>query len=430
MSHPPVTRRLLSAALSLALATPSPAAVTLRESPAGRFTLLRDGSPFTIRGAGGTSHLRDLVKYGGNSIRTWGIESLDQQIEGKPLLDFCQELGLTVTVGIWVGHERHGFDYSNEAHLTRQRDAVRAAVRKYRNHPALLLWGLGNEMEGPQADGRDARIWRELNTLAGIVKAGDPNHPVLTVIAGTAATKVRGILDHYPNLDILGVNAYSGASGAARAVREAGWTKPMILTEFGPRGHWEVPKTRWDAPLEPSSRDKAAGYYATLALLAEESATCLGSYAFLWGQKQEVTATWYGMFLPSGEKLPAVDAACRAWTGRWPANRCPRTNPLESPLRETEVPPATEFTARLTAEDPEADPLTWEWSVVAESTDRKVGGDAEAAPPAVPGCILRHTDGQATVRTPATPGNYRLCVIVRDGKGNASTENTPFRVAR
>ncbi|MCC5024095.1 MAG: hypothetical protein J6386_15485 [Candidatus Synoicihabitans palmerolidicus] len=36
-------------------------------------------------------------------------------------------------------------------------------VRRYRDHPAVLMWGLGNEMEG---DGTDPRVWRELETLA------------------------------------------------------------------------------------------------------------------------------------------------------------------------------------------------------------------------------------------------------------------------
>jgi len=403
--------------------------VTIAKSSGGNLTLLRNGKPFFINGAGGAQRLAMLASLGGNSIRTWGIEQLDQPVEGKPLLDRAQELGLAVTAGIWVQHERHGFDYSDQAALARQRETVRAAVRKFKDHPALLIWGLGNEMEGPASDGRDTRIWKELNVLAGIVKHEDPHHPVMTVIASAAPTKVKGILEYYPNIDILGVNAYSGASGVGRAVKSAGWRKPFILTEFGPQGAWEVGKTHWGAPIEPSSRDKAGSYYATeTGVVADSKDICFGSYVFLWGQKQEVTSTWYGMFLKSGEKLPTVDAIVRAWTGKWPPNRCPKILTFASPLRESSIAAGATTTAEVKAEDPEGDPLQYQWTVTAESTDIKTGGDKESEPPSFPECIVSSSQGTAKIKTPSKPGSYRLFVTVRDGKGNASVDNTPFLV--
>jgi hypothetical protein len=306
---------------------------------------------------------------------------------------------------------------------------VRAAVRKFRDHPALLVWALGNEMEGPMSDGRDPHIWKELNELAAIVKAEDPKHPVMTVIASAAATKVRGIIEHYPNLDILGVNAYSGAGGAAAAAKSAGWKKPFVLAEFGPSGHWEVPKTKWGAPIEPSSRDKAAGYYSSQKTMIEEAADiALGSYCFVWGQKQEMTSTWYGMFLKSGEKLPPVDAICRAWTDKWPANRCPRVVLVESELRESVVAAGKLATARVEAADPDDDELRYEWTVTAETADSRVGGDREAEPPSFPDAIVKADGAQVVIRAPMKPGNYRVFIVVRDGKGAASVENFCFRV--
>ena len=385
--------------------------------------------PIFIRGAGGSTHLALLKEVGGNSIRTWGIESLEQQVDGKRLIDRCAELGLTIAAGIYIAPERHGFNYSDPAHIQRQRDAVRAAVRKYRDHPALLVWGLGNEMEGPTSDGRDPRIWKELNELAAIVKAEDPKHPVMTVLAGAAATKVRGVIEHYPNVDILGVNSYAGAGGAAAAVKAAGWKKPFVLAEFGPSGHWEVPKTKWGAPIEPGSRDKAAAYYAAQKTLVEDAADiALGSYCFVWGQKQETTSTWYGMFLKSGEKLPQVDAMCRAWTDKWPANRCPRVTRIDSEMKDNVVAPGKLCTASIEATDPDGDELRYEWTVTAESTDVKVGGDKESEPPSFPEAIVSTEKNQAVIRTPAKPGNYRVFAIVRDGKGGASAENFCFRV--
>lgn len=419
------------AALSAASVTAHASTVTIRREAGGQFTLLRDGRPYFINGAGGTGHLALLASLGGNSVRTWGIEQLDQQVDGKPLLQRLQELGLTVSAGIWVQHERHGFNYSDPVMVQRQRDTVRAAVRKYKDSPALLIWGLGNEMEGPESDGTDPRIWKELNVLAGIVKQEDPNHPVMTVIAGAAPGKVKGIMENYPNIDILGVNAYSGASGAGKALKEMKWQKPFILTEFGPPGAWEVPATPWHAPIEPSSREKAGSYYvAETQVIQDSKDICLGTYVFLWGQKQEVTSTWYGMFLKTGEKLPTVDAIVRAWTGKWPPIRSPRIVSFETPLKEATVPAGQTVTASVAAEDPEGDPLQYEWKVTAETQDRKSGGDTESEPPSFPECIVSAQNGSATIKTPAQPGAYRLFVTVRDGKGGASEDNVPFLVTQ
>ncbi len=167
-----------------------------------------------------------------------------------------------------------------------------------------------------------------------------------------------------------------------------------------------------------------------MAVTEKAADFCFGSYCFLWGQKQEVTFTWYGMFLKTGEKLPPVDAMCKAWTGKEPAKQCPRVKSVESELKEAVVPPEKECVVRAEATDPDGAPLTWEWSVVAESTDRKTGGDKESEPPSVPGCVVSKEKDQAVIRTPANPGNYRVFVIVRNGRGGASVENFCFRVEK
>ena len=408
--------------------------VTVAQAADGGFTLMRDGKPFFVKGAGGNSHLETLVACGGNSVRTWGADTLEQPVDGKRLVDRAQELGLAVTAGLWVEHERHGFNYDDHAQVQKQRDGILQAVRKYKDCPAILVWGLGNEMEGPAADGSDPRarkIWQELNELAALIKQEDPHHPVMTVIASASAAKVKGIMAYYPNIDILGVNAYASGGGVGSALKQVGWKKPFMLTEFGPPGQWEVPKTSWGAPIEPSSWEKAAGYYATEQTLVQDSKDLLlGTYAFLWGHKQEATSTWYGMFLSSGEKLPSVDAMTRVWTGAWPANRSPKISSFKSPLKESTVAPGQTVQATIEATDADNDPLTYEWKVVAESTDHKEGGDDEKAPPTIADCVVNAHGPQATVRTPAQPGAYRLFVTVRDGKGGASEDNIPFLVAR
>ncbi len=397
----------------------------------GGFILMRNGEPYQVKGAGiGTGDLGLLKAYGGNSVRTWGINQLERIVDGKPLLDRAHELGITVSVGLWVQHPRHGFDYGDPASIDRQRNRLRNAVLKYKDHPALLTWGLGNEMEGFGRGETDVRIWKELNHLAAMIKALDPHHPVMTVLASASASKTAAIREHYPNLDILGVNAYGGAGSVGRTVLESGWDGPYMLGEFGVQGTWEVAVTSWDAPIESDPSTKAGLTYAAYTQDRDNNVgRSLGSYVFFWGHKQEATSTWFGMFLPTGEKLPRVDAMAYAWTGKWPANRAPKLRLLETPVAFNSVKAGYRSHAEVDAIDREGDELSYVWDIRAESSDRKQGGDPEAAPPSFSDVIEQ---GQGTHRieftTPDKTGAYRVFVTAYDGKGGAVVHNLPFFV--
>lgn len=411
---------------SFAAAAPS---IVKVEADGQGWKLTRNGAPYVMHGVGGSNDLELARQHGATTARTWGIDHLEKPVKGRPYLDYVNDLGMTVMVGIWIGHERHGFNYDNPAQVQKQRDEVRAAVRKYRNHPAVLIWGLGNEMEGPSNTGANAKVWRELEVLAKIIKEEDPNHPICTVIAGGDRGKVASLMTHYTSLDILGVNAYGNAPNVGKTLVDVGWKKPFLLTEFGPLGHWEVGKTSWGAPIEPTSRDKAQRYFTTHKQVMEDGkGRCLGTFPFVWGHKQETTGTWYGMFLKSGEKLPSVDAMAYAWNGKWPANRSPAIKSFTSAVDQKRVKAGSPQTARAEITDADGDAWKAEWIVIAESTDRREGGDRESEPPSFPDLIKNARGGEVNFVAPSKRGAYRLFLIVRDGKGGASADNLPFFV--
>lgn len=391
--------------------------------------LLRNGDPYFIKGAGGHAHMNRLVEAGGNSVRTWHAENMEK------CLDDAHKAGLSVTMGIWLGHERHGFDYGNEKSLEEQRERVAVAINKYKSHPALLMWGIGNEMEG---DGKNPAIWREINTLAELVEKLDPNHPTMTVIAG-GGEKLAQFDKHCPAVDILGINSYGDLSGLAADIRSNGFSRPFALTEFGPTGWWQVAKTSWGEEFEPTSSEKEQTYLKAYQTIVEGfPRQCIGSYAFLWGHKQEHTHTWFGMFLPTGERTPAVDAMTFAWTGKWPSNRCPKVSGLQiRPLSskgkrqgaaELIFPPRTELQCSVKCRDPDNDALNFIWELRSASTDKRSGGDAEKAPSAHPDAIVTQSKSAAVIRCPETPGAYRVFVSVLDPSGNAGTANLPILV--
>jgi hypothetical protein len=120
----------------------------------------------------------------------------------------------------------------------------------------------------------------------------------------------------------------------------------------------------------------------------------------------------------------------RVWTGKWPANRSPRIDKFNTTLNQQTVQAGSAATASVEASDAESDPLTYAWSVVAESTDHREGGDEESVPPSFPECIAANGTNQATIKVPSKPGAYRLFITVLDGKGGASTDNVPFLVTQ
>ncbi len=377
-----------------------------------------------------------MAQTGANSLRTWGAEHLER------VLDEAQQNGLSVAVGIWLGHERHGFDYNDADQVAAQADEVAKVIARFKDHPAVLLWGLGNEMEG-YAAGDNAAIWSAINNLATLARRLDPNHPTMTVVAEIGGNRVKNIHRLCPDIDIVGINCYGGIASLDKRYREAGGTKPYIVTEFGPPGVWETPKNAWGVAPELTSSEKALRYRAAWQALVDARPLCLGGYAFVWGSKQEATATWFGMLLPDGKRLGAVDALAAAWSGKAPANRCPAieqftvAGPASREAAESEsdgrpadhvFDPGATIQATLAAKDPEADPLQVRFVLQREATALGTGGDAEEAPPSFPEAIVKSDSKQAEIRLPDAGGAYRLYVFVYDDHGGAAVANVPLRV--
>ena len=383
--------------------------------------LLRNGEPYFIKGAGGTYSLEAMAAAGANSIRTWDAENIGT------LLDEAHALGMTVSVGIWLGHERHGFDYDDADQVATQLERVRSIVERYKHHPAVLLWGLGNEMEGFD-DGDDPAIWRAVNDIAAMVKALDPNHPTMTTTAFTHGARIEYVHQKSPAIDIHGINAYGGAQVVPELLLENGASKPFVLTEFGPVGPWEAPTTAWGAPIEQTSTEKAAFLRESYENgVAAVPGRALGAYAFLWGNKMEATHTWFGMFLSDGAKTAAVDTMTEIWSGKAPDNYAP-TVAAPQIAGASEVDPGDIVEVKTRAADPEGQALSVRWELRPESGEYLTGGDFRPDLPEIEGAILEANATGARVKMPENPGAYRLFVYAYDEVGNAATANLPLRV--
>ncbi len=392
---------------------------------AGSFRLFRGGEPYVVRGAGPPSvdDLDSLARHGANSVRNWAVG------DGS-VLDRAQELGLTVALCLDLERERHGFDYGDAAAVNDQFNRARAKVLAHRHHPALLVWIIGNELNH---DYRNPAVYDAVNDISKMIHELDPNHPTTTTTAGIDRSLARVIESRAPDLDFLSVQVYGGLFDLPEALAKIRLEMPLMVTEWGTIGHWEVPRTAWGAPIELTSTEKAQHYLEGYErVLAPMAGRLIGNYAFLWGQKQERTPTWYGVFTADGWRTEAADALQRIWTGRWPANRVPQLHGLlldgKRAADDVRLAPGSSHVASVRAADPDRDALTYDWRVMRESEATQSGGDPEDVPEQY---RLSHPDdaaGQITWRAPDEPGAYRLYVYVGDGNGGAAHANVPFLV--
>ncbi len=402
-----------------------PVKVELKQTD-GRYLLHVNGEPFFVKGAGCEfGNIEALGKHGANSFRTWRTEN-DRQ-DAKDVLDRAYKSGLLVLMGLEVGKERHGFSYDDTTWVKKQFEYLKGEVMRLKDHPALLGWAIGNELNLRTTDWK---VYDAVNDISKMIHEVDPNHVTTTTTAGIGKVEVDEIKKRCTDIDFLSIQMYGDIVNLRKRIEDAGWDGPYMVTEWGATGHWEVPSTPWNAPIEQTSMEKAEAFQHRyeVAIMADKK-KCLGSYVFLWGQKQERTPTWYGMFLESGEETETVDAMHYIWNGKWPENRCPVLGSLRinghNAYDTIIFNKGEKMNAAATAHDFDGDTLVYQWEIIREAIELSDGGDHEKRPET----IVKYTgNAEETLAIPLVPGAYRIFVYVLDGHNHAATANIPFMI--
>lgn len=396
----------------------------------GQYQLIVNGKPFYVKGAGlEFGNQEQLAFYGGNSFRTWQTDN--GQESGKRVLDRALKNGLFVTFGINMASERSGFNYDDPEAVAIQFQRIKHEIIEYKNHPALLMWAVGNELN---LGSTNPKVWDAVNQVAQMIHQLDPNHPVMTPLAGFDKGLIELLKARAYSLDLIGIQLYGDIANIQEKLKTSNWHGAYIVTEWGPTGHWEVPLTNWGAPIEDNSSQKATALAKRYVnYIQSDKQQCLGSYVFLWGQKQERTPTWYSLFLESGESTEAVDVMSHLWTGKWPKNLSPTVSNLKIQLLNAENNIRLEaghiYNASIDAKDTDLDTLSFRWQIMLESDAKSIGGDHENVPLVITSDIQDLGNGRILFKAPSSRGNFRLFVYVFDGNVNAAHANIPFQVA-
>ncbi|PKV76127.1 glycosyl hydrolase family 2 [Pontibacter ramchanderi] len=390
-----------------------------------KYTLYRHGKPYFIKGAAGYEHFDKVAAYGGNSIRVWHTDEDTQR-----LLDEAHQQGLTVMLGLWMEREREGFNYYDKDDVAAQKERLRAEVLKYKDHPALLMWVVGNEL---YAEGSNVKVWDAVNGVAEMIHEIDPNHPTTTTVMNVPKQVVNLIKRRCPAIDILSINSFGALHNLSAELRDTNWDGPYVIAEFGGQGYWETRTTWWYAPLEQTSSEKAAfareRYEKTVL---NDPDRCLGAYAFIWGYKYETTPTWFSIMTDTGEETEMAQVMREIWSGERDFNRAPHIAYLSLknifPSDQVYLQPGELSTAAVFATDPDGDSLQVKWELLPETVSEDGNAIKEQKPEMIQGAIQQVSGNSVTLKAPEKDGAYRLYTYVYDGQGNVATANFPFYV--
>lgn len=396
----------------------------------GQWTLLVEGEPFAVKGATFgydeavgqyDQHMAELASLGVNAIRTWGTGEHTGQ-----LLDAAHTHGIQVMVGIWMRHGRPGmeaddsFDYLTDTAGMRvmYQDAI-ATVERYKDHPAVLLWGVGNEVYlNTATDAEKIAYSQLLERICREIKARDPAHPTASVAAWTFG--LEWWQRYVPSLDIYGLNCYGAGAGVlADELKKRDIDMPYLVTEFGVRGEWDIEADPNGVKPEPSDAQKyqaiVQGYQEWIA----PKPACLGVYVFHYANGDHFGAIWLHTHF-KGMTRPQYWAIREAYTGQKPINQVPMIESFALPDAESKS--GTWVSVELALSDAEGEDLRVSFAYNQRSGSRKRRDQVN--PLAMRG---NRAEG-FEIRLPREDGGIKVYAIAEDPYHNVGIASTSITV--
>ena len=259
---------------------------------------------FQIKGVCGESDMERLARLGVNTVRGYTLG--EPEIMRKKL-DDAHRLGMKMIVSEWMPH--HGKNKSKDGVLwefdykAKDDKMVESLIRKVEgigDHPAILMWGLGNEVH------LDEPYLRVVNRMSQEIHKRFPHHITSLTMVNAKPEAIAAVKKFAPDIDVLGIQSYSRGAvrGAIRKTEEL-WGKPFYMSEFNGNGPWNFQKTEWDVPLDEPVTNKVSDLKDCYAAI-DASPLCLGSTVFVWGHYAvDDRPTYFSLLLdpdPEGRK--------------------------------------------------------------------------------------------------------------------------------
>jgi len=385
------------------------------------FELRVDGKPFYIQGVGlgvpigrkGENYVAMAKELGANALRTWGTDQGDSRY-----LRLARKYGFYVDAGIWLDYVdpknkisyKPGFEYRRR----KEREIIRYVTR-FKSHPSILMWNIGNEaMAMTQDEPAKVEIAEFLEQMIQRVHRIDPHHPV---VYACADTREFALLKKYcPSLDIVGVNNYGSPIMVQSRWIEAGFSIPYLFTEFGHLGPWDRPKNETGAFIEASDETKAQQYRNHWNLTRERRGHNLGGFVFHLGETTQESMSYWNINHHALRKEPFL--VMQKLYLRLPTTRhAPKIRSFEG------VPEAAKTGERVAVEvgaQPGGDArgLVYRY-FVSTSIEGPSGYYVNKEIPVA----VRAKGPRAEIGLPSIPGKYRVYALIEDASGCAAIQN-------
>ncbi|SOC80769.1 Glycosyl hydrolases family 2, TIM barrel domain [Salinimicrobium sediminis] len=390
----------------------------------GKYQLIRNGEPFYMHGAAAhKDFLEELKDAGANTARIYDT------IDLKSTLDKAQLLGLAAVVDIPMPKEHtDGIFYEDNDLFEEMYSRVARVVTQHKDHPALLYWNLGNELYYPYFY-KDTKFYERFNILIDLIHELDPDHPVSTTTIGANKLRVLSIELKSPQLDFISFNSFGSLSTFTDRLKPIAplWNGPHVITEWGVNGPWEAPLTSWGVPIEETSTKKAEQIIQRYRdyIKPLKNSNSLGSFVFYWGQKNEITPTWYSLFEPNHLKSQAVFELAKIWKGLDAEFPGPQLEYIllneKGALDDIILAAGQPAIAEIFFDRPPKG-YTFHWEIREESWY------AYHISQVIPGMEFHVEDNRVRFEAPVQEGPYRLHLMITNNTGYYATANIPFYV--
>jgi len=396
----------------------------------GNFSLLNSDTAFYVKGIAYNTNddwrngniplslnqlrkdLKGMKEMGANTVRRYGISIYDEN-----LLNVAQENGLKVMYGFWFEPD---VDFLMDSVQVKKYIAeVEEQVARFKDHPALLTWGLGNETWGlmkhhfsqPYLTRVRLEYVRMLEYLAKRIHEIDPNHPVMSASehSNELTCELIELRNNAPSLDIIGVNSYylQQVSRLQKICQRVDTTRPYLFSEFGPLGYWDQDFSRYNddkALVEDSDYEKSYLYgYEWSNFVQQNKGYNLGGVAFCWSDRLEGTATWFGLTDQKGRKKPAYFKLEQIWKNTGPIKDTLPEFYIEGPGMK--IIPGKYYPFKV-----------WSRSGVPSGYQYKWQFRREEYLEELPGLVREFEGGKRIMlKVPMEPSKYRLYLFVSEG---------------